>query len=158
MSGVSRRFRMNLPCVSGQGWVWRVAALLLLAFCALLPAMAQQRREREPNSVYAERRAKLASNIDGPVVLLGYTGREVEAQSLHLRAGRKFLLPHRPQRRAGRADPPAAHWQQGPKRRLGRAARNLFPAGQESGQREVERRAHVAQRSRDRVAHGLRAG
>ena len=81
MSGASRRFRMNLPCVSGQGWVWRVAALLLLAFCALLPAMAQQRREREPNSVYAERRTKLASNIDGPVVLLGYTGHEVEAQA-----------------------------------------------------------------------------
>jgi Xaa-Pro aminopeptidase len=55
--------------------------LLLQAFCALVPAMAQQRREREPNSVYAERRAKLASNIDGPVVLLGYTGHEVEAQT-----------------------------------------------------------------------------
>jgi Xaa-Pro aminopeptidase len=55
--------------------------MLLLAICALLPAMAQQRREREPNSVYAERRAKLASNIDGPIVLLGYTGREVEAQT-----------------------------------------------------------------------------
>ena len=81
MSGVSRRFPMNLGCVSGQGWSWRVAALLLLAFCALVPAMAQQRREREPNSVYAERRAKLASNIDGPVVLLGYTGHEVEAQT-----------------------------------------------------------------------------
>ena len=96
MSGVSRRFRMNLPCVSGQGRGWRVAALLLLAFCALLPAMAQQRREREPNSVYAERRAKLASNIDSPIVLLGYTGREVEAQA-YIFAGRKFLLPHWPQ-------------------------------------------------------------
>ena len=81
MGGVSRRFRMNLGCVSGRGWAWRVAAMLLLAFCALLPAMAQQRREREPNSVYAERRAKLASNIDGPIVLLGYTNREEEAQT-----------------------------------------------------------------------------
>jgi len=81
MSGVFRRFRMVLACVRGQGWPRRVAASLLLVFCALLPARAQQRREREPNSVYAERRAKLASNIDGPIVLLGYTGREVEAQS-----------------------------------------------------------------------------
>ena len=81
MSGVSRRFPMSLACMSGQGWAWRVAAMLLLAFCALLPAMAQQRREREPNSVYAERRAKLASNIDGPIVLLGYTNREEEAQT-----------------------------------------------------------------------------
>jgi len=81
MSGVFRRFPMNLVCVSGRSWPWRVSAMLLLAICALPTAMAQQRREREPNSVYAERRAKLASNIDGPVVLLGYTGREEEAQA-----------------------------------------------------------------------------
>ena len=55
--------------------------MLLLVFCVLLPAMAQQHREREPNSVYAERRAKLASNIDGPVVLLGFTNREEDAQT-----------------------------------------------------------------------------
>jgi Xaa-Pro aminopeptidase len=61
--------------------VWRIAALFLLASCALLPAAAQQRREREPNSVYAERRAKLAANIDGPIVLLGLTGREEDAQT-----------------------------------------------------------------------------
>jgi Xaa-Pro aminopeptidase len=53
-------------------------ALLLLS---VLPAAAQQRREREPNSVYAERRAKLAANIDGPIVLLGYTGKEEESQT-----------------------------------------------------------------------------
>src|SRR5208283_3647538 len=60
---------------------WRLAAMFLLAICAQHPAMAQQRREREPNSVYAERRAKLASNLDGPIVLLGYTGHEVEVQT-----------------------------------------------------------------------------
>jgi Xaa-Pro aminopeptidase len=37
---------------------------------------AQQRREREPNSVYGERRAKLASQVDAPIVLWGFTGRE----------------------------------------------------------------------------------
>src|SRR5215471_48553 len=61
------------------------AGLFLLAVLSLLyaipPVGAQQRREREPNSAYAERRAKLASNIDGPIVLLGYTGKEVEAQT-----------------------------------------------------------------------------
>jgi len=61
------------------------AGPFLLAVLSLLygipPAGAQQRREREPNSAYAERRAKLASNIDGPIVLLGYTGKEVEAQT-----------------------------------------------------------------------------
>jgi Xaa-Pro aminopeptidase len=39
-------------------------------------AWAQQRREREPNSVYAARRAKLAAEVDAPIVLWGYTGRE----------------------------------------------------------------------------------
>src|SRR5271157_2478540 len=81
MSGVSRRFAMNLACACGQRCVWRAGAMFLLVFCALLPASAQQRREREPNSVYAERRAKLASNIDGPIVLLGLTGREEDAQT-----------------------------------------------------------------------------
>jgi Xaa-Pro aminopeptidase len=59
---------------------------LLLPLLALLafthsPTAAQQRREREPNSVYASRRAKLVSNIDGPILLLGYSGKEVEAQT-----------------------------------------------------------------------------
>jgi Xaa-Pro aminopeptidase len=53
--------------------------------CATLLAVsgvkAQQRREREPNSVYAQRRAKLAAEVDGPIVLLGLTGREVDSQT-----------------------------------------------------------------------------
>ncbi len=58
-------------------------ALLALALIlgASLPVFAQQRRDREPNSVYAERRAKLASRVDGPIVLLGYTGREEESET-----------------------------------------------------------------------------
>ena len=59
---------------------WLLAMLVLLA-CTSIPAVAQQRREREPNSAYAARRAKLAANIDGPIILLGYSGKEVEAQS-----------------------------------------------------------------------------
>jgi Xaa-Pro aminopeptidase len=54
---------------------------VLFGCVALLAAMApvawaQQRREREPNSVYAARRAKLAAEVDAPIVLWGYTGRE----------------------------------------------------------------------------------
>src|SRR5260370_14128819 len=44
-------------------------------------AEAQERRDREPNSVYAERRAKLAAQVDCPVVLLGLTGHEESAQT-----------------------------------------------------------------------------
>src|SRR5262249_45931463 len=55
-----------------------VAVTCGVVVCATLASsiLAQQRREREPNSVYAARRAKLASEADGPIVLWGYTGRE----------------------------------------------------------------------------------
>jgi len=55
--------------------------LLCLAACLAKSSDAQERREREPNSVYAERRAKLATQVDGPIVLWGYTGREEVSQT-----------------------------------------------------------------------------
>jgi len=48
-----------------------------LALCSV----AQQRREREPNEVYAARRARLAAQIDGPVILQGFSGREESSQN-----------------------------------------------------------------------------
>ncbi len=63
---VGRRIRVALfPIFT------RLLALVIL----YAPALAQA-RVREPNSVYAERRAKLRAQVDGPVVLFGYTGRE----------------------------------------------------------------------------------
>jgi Xaa-Pro aminopeptidase len=51
-----------------------LAGLLTLALsCVASPAQA---RVREPASVYAERRTRLRGQVDGPVVLFGYTGRE----------------------------------------------------------------------------------
>jgi Xaa-Pro aminopeptidase len=56
---------------------WVAAVCCIVALATVAPsAWAQQRREREPNSVYAARRAKLAAEVDGPIVLWGYTGRE----------------------------------------------------------------------------------
>jgi Xaa-Pro aminopeptidase len=75
-SGVSR-IESAIVGASVRGFLVVVAIL----FVALAPAGAQQRREREPNSAYAARRAKLAANIDGPIILLGYTGKEEEAQT-----------------------------------------------------------------------------
>ncbi len=49
--------------------------------CFASTTRAQERREREPNSVYAERRAKLAAQVDGPVILWGFTGREESSQT-----------------------------------------------------------------------------
>src|SRR6266436_5215125 len=53
----------------------------LAACCAATPAGAQERRDREPNSVYAERRAKLAAQVDCPIILSGLTGREESSQT-----------------------------------------------------------------------------
>ena len=59
-----------------------LSILLGLAACCAAPsAHAQERRDREPNSVYAERRAKLAAEVDCPIVLLGLTGREESSQT-----------------------------------------------------------------------------
>jgi len=57
---------------------WLAVCLALLATGV---ASAQQRREREPNSVYAQRRAKLAASVDAPIVLLGLNGREEDSET-----------------------------------------------------------------------------
>jgi Xaa-Pro aminopeptidase len=72
--------------MSGRQWLVRSQGLvnsatrlfwgLFCLACLATSARAQERREREPNSVYANRRAKLAAQADGPIVLWGFTGRE----------------------------------------------------------------------------------
>ena len=54
---------------------------LLCLACIAATARAQERCEREPNSVYAERRSKLAAQADGPIILWGFTGREEVSQA-----------------------------------------------------------------------------
>jgi Xaa-Pro aminopeptidase len=73
-------------CVRSRRLFWQsdCGTLILLALASLpfaLPAAAQQRREREPNSVYAQRRAKLAATADAPIILTGSTGREEDSQA-----------------------------------------------------------------------------
>src|SRR6202165_989979 len=77
--------------MSGRPWWVRCRGLLnsatqallgwLCLVCLATSGHAQQRREREPSSVYAERRAKLAAQVDGPIVLWGFTGREEVSQA-----------------------------------------------------------------------------
>jgi len=55
--------------------------LTLAVFTLAANAGAQQRREHEPNSVYAQRRAALAATADGPIILTGLNGREEDSQS-----------------------------------------------------------------------------
>jgi len=70
----SRRLFLRADC----------GALILIALACLpfaASAAAQQRREREPNSVYAQRRAKLAATADAPIVMTGLSGREEDSQA-----------------------------------------------------------------------------
>jgi len=58
------------------------AALLIVTLSSVSAAiLGQQRREREPNQIYAERRARIAAQTDAPVILWGFTGREEISQS-----------------------------------------------------------------------------
>jgi Xaa-Pro aminopeptidase len=59
----------------------RMAALALLLACGSNVSLAQQRRDREPNDVYAARRAHIAEQSDAPVILWGFTGREESSES-----------------------------------------------------------------------------
>jgi Xaa-Pro aminopeptidase len=84
VSGLSKTPRAS--CVSCRGTTRR--ALFSVIFLAIsvfsyseLPAHAQQRREREANSVYGARRAKLAAQVDAPILLWGFTGREESSQA-----------------------------------------------------------------------------
>src|SRR5438034_2676004 len=66
----------------GQWSSARLAVLGLVCLSGLTRAVyAQQRREREPNSVYAQRRDRLAVQVDGPIILWGFTGREEVSQA-----------------------------------------------------------------------------
>ncbi len=49
---------------------------ILLAFSLLISAGIASGRFRQANEEYAARRAKLAAQVDGPVVVFGYTGHE----------------------------------------------------------------------------------
>src|ERR1700738_31150 len=56
--------------------ILRGALVFLLVMC-LAPLVPQALAwEREPNSVFAERRAKLIAAVGTPVVIFGYTGHE----------------------------------------------------------------------------------
>jgi len=80
MSGPVNRCVRSRRLLLRSGW----GALVVLALASLpfaLPADAQQRREREPTSAYAQRRAKLAATADAPIILTGLSGREQDSQA-----------------------------------------------------------------------------
>jgi Xaa-Pro aminopeptidase len=59
-----------------------IAGLCFAAAALSAPQLnAQQRREREPSIIYVERRAQLAAQTEGPIILWGFTGREEVSQA-----------------------------------------------------------------------------
>jgi Xaa-Pro aminopeptidase len=73
-------------CLGSNSHSWlllftAIAGLFFIAALSMPQASAQQRREREPNIIYAERRAQLAPQADGPIILWGFNGREEVSQA-----------------------------------------------------------------------------
>jgi Xaa-Pro aminopeptidase len=91
-----------------------VALAILFWICSTQRAQAQQRREREPNGVYVERRAKLASQLDAPIILWGFTGREEISQAYVFAQEENFYyLTGHNEEGAGLILLPAVHSDQG---------------------------------------------
>jgi Xaa-Pro aminopeptidase len=67
-----------------------ILATTFFFLCSAQPALAQQRREREANSVYTARRAKLAAQVDAPILLWSFTGREESSQAYVFRQEDNF--------------------------------------------------------------------
>lgn len=59
----------------------RLRKSVQLALILLLCTLAAPARQREPNSAYVDRRVRLLAQVDGPVVLFGFTGREQASPS-----------------------------------------------------------------------------
>lgn len=104
----------------------RIALVIISALCVAAGAAA---REREPNPGYAERRAKLRAQVDGPVIVFGYTGQE-DASPAYVFAQEDYFYYLTGHNEEGAAvlivpDPPAGQTYDGPREVLYLPARNL---------------------------------
>jgi len=120
---------------------------LLVLFCFFMPllATAQERREREPNSVYAARRTKLAAEVDAPIVLWGFTGREEASQTYIFEQEESFYyLTGHNEEGAALVILPATKGSS----ESGAGARDQFvSSGEKSIEGKMERGAHVPYRA-----------
>lgn len=109
-NGVLLRNRVLLRTFFLRAWV---ACAILLVLPGLVDA-----REREPNAVFADRRARLVAGLNAPVVLFGYTGKENSSPSYVFNQEESFyyLTGHNEEGAALLVLPPdtAAHHWKGP--------------------------------------------
>lgn len=59
----------------------RLAGILIVALIALSAPAHAQYRQREPNGEYAARREHLRAQVDAPIVVFGYTGKESASEA-----------------------------------------------------------------------------
>ena len=125
-----------------------------------LPTHAQERREREANSVYAARRAKLAAQVDSPILLWGFTGREESSQTYIFAQEDNFyyLTGHNEEAAGLIILPPRKSGSDCFGSDFGQSAGNAFSAAEKYHQGKMERPSHVALRSRHPGAHWFRFG
>jgi Xaa-Pro aminopeptidase len=67
-----------------------LAAALVAVVAAALVTRVAQGRARQPNAEYAQRRTRLLAQVDGPVVLFGYTGNENTLEFLRFQQEENF--------------------------------------------------------------------
>jgi len=105
------------------------AVTLLAAFCLLVSPEPAGAREREPNESYAARRAKLRAQVNGPVVIFGYTGQEDASPAYVFNQEHHFyyLTGHNEPGAVVLVvpDPPAGQTHNGPREVLYLPARNM---------------------------------
>jgi len=88
----------------------RITAGLLIAVSIVLVVTAAFARARQPNEEYAARRQRLLANVDAPVVLFGYTGKENTLEFLRFQQEENFyyLTGHNEEGAALALVPPVA--------------------------------------------------
>ena len=69
-------------CKTARNLLLRRTILLgVMVLAALAAPVRAQIRQREPNSEYAARRARLRAQVDAPIVFFGYTGKESASEA-----------------------------------------------------------------------------
>ena len=117
-----KRFRKTTGTSS-----WLMPALLVMTLVAVLITSGVSARARQPNAEYAARRESLLAQVDAPVVLFGYTGKENTLEFLRFQQEENFyyLTGHNEEGAALVLAPPVAGEKGGAREILFLPARNL---------------------------------
>jgi len=117
-----------------------------------VPARAQERRDREPNSVYADRRAKLSAQVECPSFSGPHWTRRIVATYIFEQEENFYYLTGHNEEGAGLIILPAA---KSSTNEPASGPREFFTFPPKFTERKMEWCAHVSRRSRYRSPHGF---